>query len=135
MIKPYTAALSSLTTADLRAASKAATEEVKAIEATLIAARDRRDALKLEVFRRKRADRINAAIGAIMADDGLRASLEALRGNKAVRINGPALLRDPATPAWLAVTGHGHVWRSWTDTDRRMIEIVLALIPAESAKG
>lgn len=135
MIKPYTAAHSSLTTADLRAASKAATEEVKAIEATLIAARDRRDALKLEAFRRKHADRISAAIDTIMADDALRASLEALRGNKAVRSRGPTLLRDPATPAWHAVTGHNHVWGGQTDTDRRMIEIVLALIPAKPAKG
>lgn len=129
MIKPYTAAHSSLTTADLRAASKAATEEVKAIEATLIAARDRRDALKLEAFRRKHADRINAAIGTIMADDDLRGSLGALRGSKTARINGPQY-GHPAKPAWQVIVGPGHAQHWQNDSDRRMIEIVLALIPA-----
>lgn len=135
MIKPYTAANSYLTTVDLRAASKAAAEEVKAIEATLIAARDRRDALKLEAFRRKHADRISAAIGTIMADDALRASLEALRGSKTARINGPREYGHPAKPAWQVIVGPGHAQHWQNDTDRRMIEIVLALIPAKPARG
>ena len=135
MIKPYTAVHSSLTTADLRAASKAAAEEVKAIEATLIAARDRRDALKLEAFRRKHADRINGVVGAIMADDDLRASLEALRANKAVRINGPREHGHHALRAWRVIVAPTRSQHWQNDTDRRMIEVVLALIPAENAKG
>ena len=129
MVKPYTIAHSSFTNAELQAASKAAAEEVKVIEATLIAARDRRDALKLEAFRRKHADRINDAIGTIMSSPDLRASLEALRANKAARINGPREFNHPALPAWQAIVGPAHLRHWQNDTDRRMIEIVLALIP------
>lgn len=133
MTKPYTTAHAALSPADLRAARKIADAEVMAAEATLAGQRNKRDALKLEAFRRKHAKRIDSTIAAIKADPALRASLEALRGNKSARSNGPQWTRDTSTPAWSAITGNQNVGWGQTDSDRKLIEIVLALIPAEPA--
>lgn len=133
MTKPYTTAHADLSPADLRAARKIADAKVMAAEATLAGQRNKRDALKLEAFRRKHAKRIDTVIGTIQADPALRASLEALRGNKPARIHGPRTLRDPSASAWGTITGNVSAWGGQTDSDRKMIEIVLALIPAEPA--
>ena len=133
MTKPYTAAHASLSPAELQAARKTADAEVMAAESTLAGRRNKRDALKLEAFRRLHAKRIDTVIGTIQADPNLRASLEALRGNKSARSVGPRRFHDPSTPAWFAITGNQNTNWGQTDSDRRMIEIVLALIPAEPA--
>jgi hypothetical protein len=134
MIKPYTTDFASLSPADLRAARKIADAEVMAAEATLAGQRNKRDALKLEAFRRLHAKRIDTVIATIQADPDLRASIEALRGNKPARIHGPHSLRplgDPCLPAWYVITGRDSAWGYQSDTDRKLIEIVLALIPVE----
>ena len=133
MIKPYTTDFASLSPADLRAARKTADAEVMAAEATLAGRRNKRNALKLEAFRRKHAKRIDAVIATIQADPALRASLEALRGNKPARSVGPSTSREPCVRAWTAITGNTITWSGQTDSDRKLIEIVLALIPAEPA--
>ena len=133
MTKPSTADFASLSPADLRAARKTADAEVMAAESTLAGQRNKRDALKLEAFRRKHAKRIDTVIGTIQADPDLRASLEALRGNKSARTHGPHTLREPSASAWSAITGNTATWGCQTDSDRKLIEIVLALIPAEPA--
>lgn len=133
MTKPYTTDFASLSPADLRAARKTADAEVMAAEATLAGRRNKRDALKLEAFRRRNDKRIGAAIDTIKATPALRASLEALRGDSAARVIGPRVYNHPALPAWQVIVGPGHSQHWQNDTDRRMIEIVLALVPAEPA--
>ena len=82
---------------------------------------------------RKHAKRIDTVIATIQADPALRASIEALRGNKPARSGGPRRFHDPSTPAWVAITGNQNAGWGQTDSERKLIEIVLALIPAEPA--
>jgi hypothetical protein len=131
----YTEAHASLCPSELKDARKAAAEAVKAAEATLSEIREIREALEIESFRRLHAKKIDDIVAKIRSSPDLLKSLHWLRINKAARLIGvPSVYsrHDPHVAAWSAIIGKPHLngWRH-TTTERRMVEIVLALIPTE----
>jgi len=96
MIKPYTTDFASLSPADLRAARKIADAEVMAAEATLAGQRNKRDALKLEAFRRLHAKRIDTVIATIQAATSPPASTARTHSGRSAIL---ACLRGTSSPA------------------------------------
>ena len=131
----YTEAHASLCLAELKAARKAAAEAVKAAEAVLGEIREVREALEIESFRRLHAGKIGDIVTKIQASPDLLKSLHWLRLSKAARLIGvPSVYgrHEPHVAAWSTITGKPHLSGSrHTTAQRRMVEIVLALIPAE----
>ena len=129
----YTEAHAGLCPSELKDARKAAAEAVKAAEATLSEIREVREALEIESFRRLHAKKIDDIVTKIKASPNLLKSLHWLRTNKAARLIGVPLVHsrhEPHVAAWSTIIGKPHLngWRH-TATERRMVEIVLALIP------
>lgn len=129
----YTDAHASLSPTELKGARKAATEAVKAAEATLSEIREIREALEIESFRRLHAKKIDDIVAKIRSSPDMLKSLHWLRINKAARLFGVPSVHsrhEPHVAAWSTIIGKPHLngWRH-TTADRRMVEIVLALIP------